>query len=228
MVDLPKVLLVEDDGNARSAAETVLAAAGLHVIIADSVESGWHLFCRHQPHLAILDILLPDGSGVDLCRRIREHESLGGTPVIMLTGQSGIESKRSGFDAGADQYLVKPVLPEELSLWTRALLRRLAIDRDDGDVIRAGDLEIDVKAHLVRWQGTACPRLTIKEFDLLCFLVAKRPRVFSRAAILKQVWDTITVDQVVDTHLHNLRKKLPAALADRLQNIPGKGFRFIE
>ncbi|MBI5200601.1 MAG: response regulator transcription factor [Elusimicrobia bacterium] len=228
MANAPTVLLVEDDRVSRSATETVLLGAGLSVVLADTVESGWQLFLAHKPTVAILDVSLPDGSGIDLCRRIREHKTLGGTAVIMLTGQSGIESKRGGFDAGADQYLVKPVPPEELALWARALLRRLAIDQGESDVVVAGDCEIDVNAHAVRWQGSACPRLTLKEFDLLYFLVTKRPRVYTRAQILKQVWDTITVDQVVDAHIHNLRKKLPPPLAARLQNIPGKGFRFIE
>ncbi|MCX5787763.1 MAG: response regulator transcription factor [Elusimicrobia bacterium] len=228
MPDPSKVLVVEDDRQTRLATETVLQAAGLRVIPADTVESGWALFCQQQPDLAILDVALPDGNGLDLCQRIRKHETLAGTPVIVLTGQGGLGSKRLGFDAGADQYLVKPVLPEEILLWVRALLRRLAIDSGEADVLRAGDCEIDPKAHVVRWQGAPCLRLTVKEFDLLFFLVKKRPRVFSRAEILKQVWDTITVDQVVDAHLFNLRRKLPPAFADRIQNIPGKGFRYID
>ncbi len=223
-----KILVVEDEADSRSAAEAALGAAGLRVILGDTVESGWSLFLQHQPDLAILDIQLPDGSGIDLCAKIRGHEKLGATPVIMLTGKGGLDSKKGGFDAGADQYLVKPVLPDELVLWVRSLLRRLALDHGEGDVLRAGELVLDPKAHAVRWQGTAMPRLTTKEFDLLFFLVKKRPRVMSREEILKQVWDTITVDKVVDVHLYNLRKKLPPALADRIQNIPGKGFRFIE
>ena len=223
-----KVLLLDDEEGARVTAGQVLSAGGFHVIPADTVESGWKLFLEHKPKLAILDIELPDGSGVDLCRKIREHKELRDTPVIMLTGKSGIESKKGGFDAGADQSLVKPVAPDELLLWVQALLRRLALDHGLGDVLRAGDLELDAKAHMVKWQGTPLPRFTIKEFDLLYFLVEKRPRVMSREDILKQVWDTITVDRVVDSHLHKMRKKLPPAVSDRVQNIPGKGFRFIE
>ncbi|MBI4348128.1 MAG: response regulator transcription factor [Elusimicrobia bacterium] len=228
MAEAAKVLVVEDEADSRSAAEAALAGAGYRVILADTFESGWSLFLQHQPGLAVLDLQLPDGSGVDLCQKIRAHEKLGATPVIMLTGKGGLGSKKDGFDAGADQYLVKPVLPEELLMWAKALLRRLALDHGEGDVLRAGDCELNAKAHTVRWQGVALPRLTSKEFDLLYFLVKKRPRVMSREEILRQVWDTITVDKVVDVHLYNLRKKLPPALADRVQNIPGKGFRYIE
>lgn len=223
-----KVLLVEDEEGARVAAGQMLSAGGFHVIPADTIESGWLLLLEHKPRLAVLDIELPDGNGADLCRRIREHKDLRETPVIMLTCKGGIESKKGGFDAGADQYLVKPVDPQELLMWVKALLRRLALDHGEGDVLRAGDLELDAKAHMVKWQGTPLPRFTVKEFDLLYFLVEKRPRVMSRESILKQVWDTITVDHVVDAHLHKMRKKLPPALSDRIQNIPGKGFRYIE
>lgn len=205
-----------------------LSAAGFQVVPADTIESAWLLFLEHRPRLAVLDIELPDGSGVELTQKIRAHKELQDTPVILLTAKGGLESKKGGFEAGADQYLVKPVSPDELVLWAKALLRRLALDHGEGDVLRAGDLELDAKAHRVLWQGTPLPRLTVKEFDLLYFLVEKRPKVMSREMILKQVWDTITVDHVVDAHLHKLRKKLPPAVSDRLQNIPGKGFRFIE
>ncbi|MBI4347182.1 MAG: response regulator transcription factor [Elusimicrobia bacterium] len=223
-----KVLLLEDEEGARVAAGQMLSAGGFHVVPADTIESGWKLFLEHKPRLAILDIELPDGSGVDFCRKIREHQELKDTPVIMLTAKSGLESKKGGFEAGADQYLVKPVDPQELLLWVKALLRRLALEHGESDVLRAGDLELDAKAHMVKWQGTPLPRFTVKEFDLLYFLVEKRPKVMSREQILKQVWDTITVDHVVDAHLHKMRKKLPPVLSDRIQNIPGKGFRYIE
>lgn len=222
------VLLVDDDRDWRVATAKVLAADGLHVIPADTVESGWLQFLEKKPALVVLDLNLPDGDGVDLCLRMRGHEELGGVPIIMLTGKGGLGAKRVGFDAGADQYLVKPVEPDELSMWVKSLLRRLALDHGEDKVLRAGDCVLDAKAHRVTWEGVAMPRLTVKEFDLLYFLVQKRPRVMSREEILSQVWKTITVDNVIDVHLHNLRKKLAPALADRIQNIPGKGFRFIE
>ncbi|MBI4348906.1 MAG: response regulator transcription factor [Elusimicrobia bacterium] len=222
------VLLVEDERGIRVAAETALVLGGLRVIPADTVESAWSLFLEHRPQLAILDLKLPDGSGVDLCRRMRGHEALGDIPIIILTGKTGLGSKRFGFDAGADQYLVKPVDPEELLLWSRALLRRLALDRGETRVLRAGELELDAAAHMVRWKKTPLPRLTVKEFDFLYFLVKHRPRVISRMRLLKEVWRTITVDHVIDAHLYNLRKKLPQEVSDHLQNIPGKGYRYIE
>jgi DNA-binding response OmpR family regulator len=99
--------------------------------------------------------------------------------------------------------------------------------KDEG-VVRAGDCAIDVNAHLVRYKDQVIPYLTCKEFELLYFLVKKRPQVLSRKHILSKLWHTIAVDRVVDTHLANLRKKLPVELADKIQSVPGKGYRFLE
>lgn len=221
-----KILVVEDDGRTRDLVRSALEEKGYLVVEADGAKVGLHLFGAQKPDLVILDIHLPDGSGLDVCRKIRERKDLSTTPVIMLTGRSGLEDKESGFTAGADQYLVKPVAPRELVLWVEALLRRLAYDCSEGDELRVGDLAIDVKAHLVRYGDETVSRLTVKEFELLYFLVGKRPQVLSRKYILSHLWHTIAVDRVVDTHIHNLRKKLPAALAAKLQSVPGKGFRF--
>ncbi|MBI3552343.1 MAG: response regulator transcription factor [Elusimicrobia bacterium] len=222
------ILVVEDDAAARHAVEMALSAAGHRVIATDSVASGWHLFSTECPDLAILDIQLPDGTGIELCERIRGHKERKATPVIILTSKGEFESKQTGFSAGADQYLVKPVPMKELALWAEALLKRLDYAAEDGDELKAGPCAIDLKSHIVRWNDVQISNLTGKEFDLLYFLVKKRPKVMSRKQILSQLWHTITVDHVVDTHLTNLRKKLPQELADKIQTLPGKGFRYLE
>ncbi|MBI4425518.1 MAG: response regulator transcription factor [Elusimicrobia bacterium] len=223
------VLVVEDDPLHRGVIEAALQVKGYRVLATDRVDGAWHLFLSQSPDLAILDVNLPDGTGVDLCQKIRAHKERWPTPVIMLTGRGELQNKAEGFQAGADQYLVKPVSPEEVMMWVEALLRRLSFDQDErGRVLKVGELEIDADAHLIRYRGTAMGGLTVKEFDLLSFLVQKRPKVLTRKYILDHLWHTITVDQVVDTHLSNLRRKLPRELADRIQTIPGKGFRFME
>ena len=222
------ILVVEDEPQSRAIAQSILSATGYRVIATDSIAPAWHIFVNDKPDLALVDINLPDGSGLDLCRKIRGHSERGTTPVIILTGQAGFETKVEGFTAGADQYLVKPVPPQELLLWVEALLRRLAYDTEEGDVLKAGECEIQVKSHIVKFKGADITNLTGKEFDLLWYLVKNRPKVMSRKQILSKLWHTITVDHVVDTHLTNLRKKLPQELADKIQTIPGKGFRFLE
>jgi DNA-binding response OmpR family regulator len=223
-----KILLIEDDAAARSGIESILVSRGYEVLPTDLLSTGWHLFTSHKPDLVILDLGLPDGSGLDFCQKLRDHESLGSTPVIMFTAKAEFETKEAGFRAGADQYLTKPVPPREVLLWVEALIRRLEFDAGEGDVLKAGDCEIDIRAHIIRFRGQTITCLTRKEFELLYFLVKKRPQVLSRKHILGKLWHTIAVDHVVDTHLANLRKKLPRELAVKIQAIPGKGYRYLE
>lgn len=222
------MLLVEDDAITRRLLAGPVAEAGYRVLEADRVSAGLHLFRKEKPDLVVLDVNLPDGSGLDFCRAVREHKERGTTPVIMLTGRGEIEDKAAGFSAGADQYLVKPVGARELLLWAEALLRRLRFDAGEDGVLEAGLLKIDPKAHLVHYDGISIGYLTRKEFDLFYFLVRSRPQVISRKQVLSNLWHTILVDHVVDNHIGNLRRRLPQALADRIQTIPGKGFRYLE
>lgn len=220
------VLLVEDDGNVRKAAAIALGSVGHRVLESDGVAVGYHLFQTEKPDLVVLDVNLPDGTGTDFCRKVRAHKELATTPVIMLTGKGRYQDKEEGFDAGADQYLVKPVPPKELVMWVRALLQRLDYGADRGGTLVAGDVTIDPDAHLVRFGEATIPSLTRKEFDLFFSLVKSRPRVLTRKFVLSKLWRTVSVDGVVDTHISNLRRKLPQALADRIQTVPGKGFRY--
>lgn len=221
------VFLLEDDPGIRVPLREALSAAGYLVAEADRIDVARQLLRTAQPAIAVLDIELPDGSGVDLCKEIRASKTLAGTPVILLTGKGQLEDKGQGFEAGADQYLVKPVQPREVIMWVGALLRRMKIDTGEADVLEAGELAIDVKSHLVRFKGETISTLTIKEFELLHFLARKRPQVVSRKQILSNLWHIVAVDNIVDTHLHNLRKKLPKELALRIQSVPGKGFRYM-
>jgi len=220
------ILIVEDEAHVRAVFESALVANGYRVLLADTLEIGWNLFGRENPDLVIIDIVLPDGSGLELCGKIRQHKTLNRTPVIILTGKHEIESKTAGFRAGADQYLVKPLPPQELVLWVEALLRRLSYEEGDEDLLDAGGCRIDLKSRLVSFKGQTFD-LTNKEFDLLYCLVKKRPQVLSRKFLLSRLWHTITVDNVVNTHINNLRRKLPQELADKIQTVPGKGFRFM-
>jgi len=221
------ILVVDDDPELRKLLRAALEADGHRVLEAEGAELGLHLLRTRKPGLVILDRGLPDGEGVEVLRKIRAGSERT-TPVIMLTAQGALEEKTEAFTAGADQYLVKPVEVKELILWVQALLRRLSFDRGDGDVLEVGELAIDVRAHQVRYKDVRVTNLTVKEFELFYFLVRKRPQVFSRQAILSSLWHTITVDHVVDTHISNLRRKLPPEVSDRIQNVPGRGFRFLD
>lgn len=226
MSEVKTILLVEDDAWVREPLRAALQAAGYRVLEADGVAVGLNEFRTKSPALVVLDIELPDGTGLEFCRSVRAHKSLAKTPVIMMTGRGGLEQKGEGFEAGADHYLVKPVHPREIVMWVESLLRRLKVEREEGDLLVAGDLSIDRKAVVVRYKDAPLPKLTAKEVELLFFLVRKRPQVLSRKYILSNLWRTVAVDHVIDTHIGNLRKKLPAEVSDRIQNVPGKGFRY--
>jgi len=222
------VLLVEDEPQARQLLHAALTGAGYRVFLAEKLAMGWNLFTAEKPSLVVIDIGLPDGSGLDLCEKIRQHKTHGRTPVIILTAKADTDVKVAGFKAGADQYLIKPLQPAEFLLWVEALLRRVQYDTEVGDELVAGECRIDLKSRLIAFKGQTISYLTNREFDLLYFLVKKRPQVLSRKFLLSQLWHTITVDQVVNTHISNLRRKLPPELADHIQTVPGKGFRFME
>lgn len=226
--DPKTIVVVEDDAVTRGMVRDLLAAEGHRVLDADTAAVGLHLCRTRKPDLVILDVKLPDGSGVDLCLKLRESQELRAVPVVMLTGQGALEDKETGFSAGADQYIVKPVHAKELLLWVRALFERLRLDSGAGEVLKAGDLEIEPSAHLVRWRGQTVPDLTVREFDILRFLVKNRPQVVTRKRVLSQLLRTVAVDNLVDVHVSNLRRKLPREAADRIQTVPGKGFRYLE
>jgi len=221
------VLVIEDDPLVRELVREALSQDGHRLLEADGVAVGMNLFKTRKPDLLILDLRLPDGDGLEFCRKVRESGAAAATPVIILTAQTLLEEKLLGFKAGADQYLCKPVAPQELRMWVEALLRRVQFDKEEGDVVKAGELAIDLQAHLVRFRDQAIPYLTGKEFDLLAYLVKKRPKVVSRKDILSKLWHTVAVDNLIDVYISKLRKKLPSELADRLQSVPGKGFRYL-
>jgi DNA-binding response OmpR family regulator len=222
------ILVIEDDAGVRETLRLTLQPLGYYLMESDRVDGGLHLLRQRKPDLVVLDIELPDGNGFDICRKIRDSAELAATPVIMLTGKTDLESKLSGFSAGADQYLVKPLHPKEFLAWVEALFHRQDFYRQEPAGLTAGRLNIDVQSRLIRFDDAIIANLTAREFDLLYYLVKNRPRVMSRDAILKQAWKTVGVDNLVDSHLNKLRRKVPAALSDKIQAVPGKGYRYME
>jgi DNA-binding response OmpR family regulator len=146
----------------------------------------------------------------------------------MLTARGMLADKQAGFSSGADQYLVKPLQSAELKMWVDSLLRRVAVDKGERGRIHAGRLVIDPAALLASWDNVLIKKLTPKEFELLHYLVRRRPAVVSRREILSKLWHTVAADSLVDIHIHNLRHKCPPALAGRIQSVPGRGYRYLE
>lgn len=222
------VLVVEDNEETCRMLSAVMEEAGFSVQRVGTVALAREYLKTNAPALIILDLVLPDGYGLDICSLVREDARLSVTPIIAITGQDDLLQKEKGFACGVDQYLTKPIDIEEVVLWAKALLRRVEMDKSGKAVVTVGDLQLNREAHLARYKGAIVSDLTSREFELLYALALNSPRVLTRGEILSQIWHTISVNNLVDTHLFNLRNKLPPGLAANIQAVPGKGFRYLE
>ena len=218
-----RLLLVEDDISLATVVERGLREDGYAVDTAGTVLDAGHLLEVNQYDLVILDLGLPDGNGLDLCRSIRASGK--GLPVLMLTARDGLSDKVSGLDAGADDYLTKPFDYPELTARIRALLRRPADAHQP--VLEVGDVRLD-PASRVAWRGAITVPLTAREFSLLEFLLRHPGEVVSREQLLEHVWDANYdgLSNVVDVHIANLRRKLASPDGpDPLTTVRGAGYR---
>jgi DNA-binding response OmpR family regulator len=220
------ILLVEDHEKTCDLIKSVLKRERFRFVCAKTLRDGKSYLKEHKPALIILDLVLPDGNGLELCALVRSSQELSKTPIIALTGLTEFSDKKRGFEAGVDQYLEKPIVLDELSLWVKALLRRVDWNSHGGPIQTCGDLQICAESYVVRFQEQAIGNLTRREFDLFYYLVQNSPKIISRDVIISEVWKTASVENLVDTHIFNLRQKLPRELAARVQSVSGKGFRY--
>jgi len=222
------ILVVEDHKESCAMLSAVLEEAGFCPHCAGTVKAAKEFLSRNNPCLMILDLQLPDGYGLEVCRWVRTNGKQENMPVIALTGQDDFRDKRNGFLAGVDQYLTKPMVVDEIMMWVKALLRRVDMDKSGGAVLTISDLQLDAKAQLVKYRSGPVENLTRREFELLYALAKNSPRILSRGEILEKVWHTVSVENLVDTHLFNLRNKLPKDLSEKIQAVAGKGFRYFD
>ena len=219
-----RVLLVEDDPVLCETLQYNLQRERLQFFATDNAEDALRLFHEHQPHLVILDVMLPGRSGFDLCRIIRQHSQ---TPVLFLTARAAEEDKIRGFELGADDYIVKPFSVAELIARVRSILRRAQPPLPPR--IRFGSIEIDLDAKRVYRDGEELP-MTPKEYALLTLLATHPGKVFSRDQILDHVWGlgTYVNPRTVDVHVRWLRAKVePDPQNPRyIQTVRGSGYRF--
>lgn len=217
--DEPDLIATLDFNLQREGYDTVLAATGEEALIAARKSP--------LPDLILLDVMLPDISGTEVCRRLRADERTRQIPVLMLTAKGEEIDRVVGFEVGADDYVVKPFSVREVLLRTRAILRRAQTEQPTNDEqITFGALRIDSSAHRV-WVDDEEVTLTALEFKLLRTLLERKGRVQSRDALLADVWG-ISADvttRTVDTHVKRLRDKLGAAGA-YVETLRGVGYRF--
>ncbi len=226
MNDGPRVLVCDDELQILRALRIVLRDAGFEPVATATAAEALDAAALRPPRAAIIDLVLPDGSGIEVCRRLREWSEM---PILVLSAVGEEDQKVLALEAGADDYLTKPFSPRELIARLRAVLRRAGEGADEPTVV-AGELEIDFASRVVRRAGEEV-HLTPIEHDLLRALVRNRGRLMTHRALLTEVWGPQYADatDVLRTHIANLRRKVePADGGPRhIRTDPGVGYRFV-
>ena len=233
MTDSPCLLVVEDDVPTRTFLADNLTADGYELLVAGSMRDALRMLEYHHVDLAIVDVGLPDGSGLDLVRAVRVATGAGARldarlPLLLVSGRSAEIDRVRGFERGADDYVAKPFAYSELRLRVAALLRRTSERRGSGR-LRVGELEIDPASREVRLRG-APVALSQKEFALLSALAAEPTRVFTKHELLRDVWGfrAMGATRTLDSHACRLRHKLGSGGARFVVNVWGVGYRLID
>jgi two-component system, OmpR family, response regulator RegX3 len=221
------ILLIEDEAAISEPLAAALRREGFEALVAETAAAGLEFFEGRSPDLVLLDVMLPDGDGRDLLRRIRETSR---TPVVMLTARGEEMDRVLGLELGADDYVTKPFSAAELAARIRAVLRR-AGDSAGPEVtmLEAGDVRMNLDTHEVTQAGEALD-LTVKEFELLRVLLERAGKLVKREELVHEVWDPAWFGstKTLDVHVSTLRKKLgddPAA-PRYIHTVRGVGFRF--
>ena len=224
--DTIKILLVDDEPDILEILSYNLIAEGYKVLTAANGLEAVKSAKKNQPHLIIMDVMMPEMDGIEACEQIRAFPELKGTIITFLTARGEDYSQLAGFEAGADDYITKPIKPKILVSKIKALLRRLneATPMDDSELIKVGDLTIDREAYKIIYKGNelVLPR---KEFELLSLLASKPGKVFKRDEILDKVWgnEVVVGGRTIDVHIRKLREKIGD---DSFKTIKGVGYKF--
>jgi DNA-binding response OmpR family regulator len=227
------LLLVEDDPVVRTFLADNLTADGFEMLVADTLKDALRLLEFNRPDLAVIDLMLPDGSGLDLIRRVRSADGLASRldptlPLVILSGRAGELDRVRGLERGADDFVAKPFSYGELRLRITAVLRRTRERRHHGR-LRVGELEVDPGARDARLSGRRV-ELSAKEFALLNALASDPTRVFTKEELLRDVWGfrAMGATRTLDSHACRLRHKL-ARDGDRfVVNVWGVGYRLVD
>jgi phosphate regulon transcriptional regulator PhoB len=228
-----KILVVEDEPDIRKLVQYNLTQERFNVLEAEDGEQALKLLQREKPSLVILDLMLPGLSGMELCKLLRQRSDTAKLPILMLTAKAGEADRIVGLEMGADDYLAKPFSPREMVARVRAILRRSEAkpDTEAAPSYEKGPLKIDFSTYEI-FVRTRSVKLTLKEFELLRFLVQNPNRVLNRDQLLDRVWggDTFVTPRTVDVHIRRLRKAVEKD--DRkpkwILTVRGVGYKFDE
>jgi len=225
----PLVLIVEDEPAQVEVLRYNLEKKGYRTAVADAGEEALLLAEEEEPDLVILDWMLPDISGIEICRRLKTQQKTRALPVIMLTARGEEEDRVRGLESGADDYVVKPYSPNEMIARVQAVLRRSHPEMES-EILRYADIEMDLARHRVSRNGKSV-HLGPTEFRLLRVLMERPARVFSREQLLDRAWgrDVYVESRTVDVHIRRLRKALNIdASKDIIRTVRGSGYAIDE
>jgi len=221
-----KILLVDDEPDILEIVGYNLSNEGYQVITAENGLEGVKKAKKERPHLIILDVMMPEMDGIEACEIIRKNPDLKDILISFLTARGEDYSQVAGFDAGADDYITKPIKPKVLVSKVKALLRRFKEQDVENENVKIGNLVINREEYKIILEGTeiVLPR---KEFELLSLLASKPGKVFKREEILDKVWgnDVIVGGRTIDVHIRKLREKIGD---DSFKTIKGVGYKFVD
>ena len=218
-----KILLVDDEPDILEFLGYNLTKEGYKIFKAGNGKDALMIAAEAKPHLIILDVMMPEMDGMETCREIKLIPSLNKTIIAFLTARSEDYSQIAGFDAGADDYIAKPIKPRVFISRVKALLRRFSAIEESGEKINVADLVIDRERYMVirHEKEFVLPK---KEFELLWLLVSKPNKVFTREEIYSNIWGNVIVgDRTIDVHVRKIREKLEI---ENIKTIKGVGYKF--
>jgi two-component system, OmpR family, alkaline phosphatase synthesis response regulator PhoP len=226
MAKKPTILLVDDDPDIREFVTFNLAKEGYNVVTAKDGAEGVEAVKKHRPDLVLLDVMMPGMDGIEACEAIRTNPDIASTLIAFLSARGEDYSQVAGFDAGADDYITKPIRPKVLVSRVKALLRRNVKESEPVGNIERGDLLINLEKYQVFRDGNVV-EMPRKEFELLHLLASKPGKVFSRDSIMDRVWgsEVVVGGRTIDVHIRKIREKIGD---DRIKTIKGVGYKFEE
>lgn len=220
----PKVLLVDDDPDILELLRYNLEREGCGVVMAGNGREALRIAKAERPDLVVLDVMMPEMDGMEVCTALRAMPECGDALIVFLTARGEDYSQIAGFDAGADDYITKPVRPKLFVTKVKALLKRSPADRRRSSSLEVGGIRIDLEKVLV-FVGDEPLQLPKKEFELLVLLMSKPGKVFKREEIYAHIWgnDLFVGDRTIDVHIRKLREKIGEA---RIRTVIGIGYKF--
>lgn len=221
------ILLVDDEPDIIEIIRYNLSSEGYRIVTAENGREALKVAQKEKPQLIILDVMMPEMDGIETCTQMRKLPELNNTVITFLTARGEDYSQMAGFDAGADDYITKPIKPKVLTSKVKALLRRFReTKKPDADVLTSGGLIINRDEYKVisEQEEIMLPR---KEFELLYLLASHPGRVYKRDEIMEKIWgnDVVVGGRTIDVHIRKLREKIGD---DRFQTIKGVGYKFVE